>query len=198
MFERSRAMPDGLVLECLGKPYLQFVLTGREGTLGRSPKSQFVVNDPTISRFHAKLLRVEDGFAVFDLNSLNGTFVEEERIKSRRIVVGQRIRFGELIFLTKVEEIDEEDVQTASCDSAIDKAISPVASAGNLLSVGQKRVFDCLLAGEREKTIARSLKISPNTVHNHVQAIFRLLNVHSKAELIARYLTSELRNTRHN
>jgi pSer/pThr/pTyr-binding forkhead associated (FHA) protein len=167
-------MPDGLVLEFVRTPSLRFVLTEQEATLGRSAKCQFVLNDPTISRMHAKVLRVDAHFAVLDLDSRNGTFVEEERVQNKELINGQRVRFGGLTFLARVEELEDPEV----------------------LSSGQRRVFERLMTGQSEKAIARDLKISPHTVHNHIQAIFRSLEVHSKAELIAKFLVGEARNTK--
>jgi DNA-binding CsgD family transcriptional regulator len=189
-------MPNGLVLEFEQNPCVQFVLTDQVGTLGRSPKCHFMVNDPTVSRLHARLQRTDVGFAVVDLDSRNGTFIDEERVKTGKVCSGQRIRFGSLTFKARVEDMLDPEERTANCDSAFGDEPGPACHSTSVLSNGQRRVFDRLLTGQSEKAIARHLELSPNTVHNHIQAIFRLLEVHSKAELVARYLVSEARKTR--
>ena len=60
-----------------------------------------------------------------------------------------------------------------------------------LLSEAQQRVFDELLSGLPEKAIARRLRLSTHTVHNHIRAIFRHYEVHSRAELLARHLRDQ-------
>lgn len=52
-----------------------------------------------------------------------------------------------------------------------------------------RQVLDRLLTGASEKQIARALDISAHTVHSHVKALYRRLNVSSRAELVARWVT---------
>jgi DNA-binding CsgD family transcriptional regulator len=53
------------------------------------------------------------------------------------------------------------------------------------LSGAQRRVLLLLLDGLSEKDAAERLTISPHTVHNHVRDIYSILNVHTRAELLA-------------
>jgi DNA-binding CsgD family transcriptional regulator len=53
------------------------------------------------------------------------------------------------------------------------------------LTEAQRRVYDLLIDGCSEKEIATQLHLSPNTVHSHIQAIYAIFDVHSKARLIA-------------
>ncbi|MCA9291990.1 MAG: PAS domain-containing protein [Phycisphaerales bacterium] len=54
------------------------------------------------------------------------------------------------------------------------------------LTPRQREVLDHLLAGLAEKEIAARMCLSPHTVHNHVRALYRALNVSSRFELFAR------------
>lgn len=54
----------------------------------------------------------------------------------------------------------------------------------------EREVFHCLLAGQSEKQIARSLRISPNTVHHHASSIYHRFNVSGHIELLAGLLAS--------
>jgi PAS domain S-box-containing protein len=56
------------------------------------------------------------------------------------------------------------------------------------LSPRQLDVLRRLLRGDRVPSIARDLYLSPNTVRNHLAAIYRRVGVHSQAELLARLL----------
>jgi DNA-binding CsgD family transcriptional regulator len=48
-------------------------------------------------------------------------------------------------------------------------------------------VLRCLLQGDAEKEAATKLKLSRHTVHRYTQTIYRELNLHSRAELLAKY-----------
>src|SRR5450432_4048536 len=52
-----------------------FPLTKARTTVGRDPSNDLVVDDPSVSRLHAEIVREPSGFVVRDLNSLNGTSV---------------------------------------------------------------------------------------------------------------------------
>ena len=63
--------------------------------VGRDPKADIVLDTPNVSRLHARLERVEDGFQVEDLGSTNGTWVNGERIRGPTLVKpGDDLRFG--------------------------------------------------------------------------------------------------------
>jgi pSer/pThr/pTyr-binding forkhead associated (FHA) protein len=89
---------------------------GREGetvsldadvlTVGRSPHSDLFLDDVTVSRHHARVLRDEGGFWVEDLNSLNGTYVNRTRIEQQRLFNRDELQIGKFK-LTFVEHIDE-------------------------------------------------------------------------------------------
>jgi pSer/pThr/pTyr-binding forkhead associated (FHA) protein len=57
------------------------------------------LNDPDVSRRHAVVRRVDTGLAVEDLDSTNGTFVNDRRISGIvEIAAGDRIRFGNTVW----------------------------------------------------------------------------------------------------
>jgi pSer/pThr/pTyr-binding forkhead associated (FHA) protein len=71
-------------------------------TIGRSPHSDLFLDDVTVSRHHARVLRDEGGFWVEDLNSLNGTYVNRTRIDDVALVSCYEVQIGKyrLQFLT--------------------------------------------------------------------------------------------------
>lgn len=75
-------------------------------TIGRSPHSDLFLDDVTVSRHHARVLRDEGGFWVEDLNSLNGTYVNRKRIEQQRLFDGDELQIGKfkLAFLEQSEE----------------------------------------------------------------------------------------------
>lgn len=60
-----------------------YVITGDEAVLGRYPFCDIVLPSHSVSRQHARIVREAEGFYIEDLNSLNGTFVNGQRVVSR-------------------------------------------------------------------------------------------------------------------
>jgi len=92
----------------IGKAYL---LT-EQATIGRSPDATFPLDDPGVSRFHARVSRhPSGGFVLQDLDSHNGTFVNGLRLKLPRLLqFGDKIGLGSSITLMFVyrDLIDEQ------------------------------------------------------------------------------------------
>ena len=67
--------------------------------LGRSRKCECVISDPTVSRQHATLRRIDDGWELRDIGSLNGTYVNGRRITDAFTVrAGDGVSFGSARF----------------------------------------------------------------------------------------------------
>ncbi len=63
-------------------------------SVGRSEENDIVINDPNVSRRHARLVRSENGFVVEDLGSTNGTLLDGAPIERERIESGDELTFG--------------------------------------------------------------------------------------------------------
>lgn len=84
-------------------------LEGRSLLLGRDPACNLVINDVEVSRRHARLIAQSGGYAIEDLGSTNGTFINEQRIKGVvPLQPGANIRLGDRIsFLYEAVPADE-------------------------------------------------------------------------------------------
>ncbi|MBX5468533.1 MAG: FHA domain-containing protein [Thermoleophilaceae bacterium] len=71
-----------------------FDLNGDRLAIGRSPDADVFLDDVTVSRNHALLVRRRDGFYIDDLGSLNGTYVNRRRIESHKLVDGDELQIG--------------------------------------------------------------------------------------------------------
>jgi FHA domain len=71
-----------------------FPLTGDQMTIGRSPDAEVFLDDVTVSRNHALLVRRRDGLYIDDLGSLNGTYVNRHRIESHKLANGDELQVG--------------------------------------------------------------------------------------------------------
>jgi len=71
-----------------------FALAGEKMTIGRSPDAEVFLDDVTVSRNHALLVRRRDGLYLDDLGSLNGTYVNRHRIESHKLANGDELQVG--------------------------------------------------------------------------------------------------------
>jgi len=72
----------------------RFLLDSEQVTSGRHPDSDIFLDDVTVSRKHAAFRRDEQGFLVQDVGSLNGTYVNRERIDDARLSTGDEVQIG--------------------------------------------------------------------------------------------------------
>ncbi|RPA12505.1 ATP-binding cassette domain-containing protein [Gordonia sp. OPL2] len=68
-------------------------------TIGRTPENDVVVDDPLVSRHHARVIAHGDGLILEDLGSSNGTYVDGDRIAHARLAAGTTITIGNTDFL---------------------------------------------------------------------------------------------------
>jgi FHA domain/zinc-ribbon domain len=71
-----------------------FVPEAERTTIGRSPECDIFLDDVTVSRKHAVLMRTPEGFRIEDQGSLNGTFVNRRRIESGELSDGDEVQVG--------------------------------------------------------------------------------------------------------
>ncbi|HEY8600198.1 MAG TPA: PrsW family glutamic-type intramembrane protease [Thermomicrobiales bacterium] len=93
-FARADQRPYRLIVTNGSAPGTTVLL--RDGlTIGRqSGRAEFVLNDPEVSSLHARIARNGGPPILIDADSMNGTFVNEERVTSRALVPGDRVRLG--------------------------------------------------------------------------------------------------------
>ena len=71
-----------------------FPLEGDRMTVGRRPDSDVFLDDVTVSRDHALVVKRGGDFYLDDLGSLNGTYVNRRRIESHKLVDADEIQIG--------------------------------------------------------------------------------------------------------
>jgi len=71
-----------------------FPLEGERMTIGRSPESDVFLDDVTVSRDHALLVRRGGYLHLDDLGSLNGSYVNRSRIESHKLDDGDELQIG--------------------------------------------------------------------------------------------------------
>jgi hypothetical protein len=85
-----------------GRAGESFPLEGDRLTVGRRPDSDIFLDDVTVSRDHAILVRRGNEYYLDDCGSLNGTYVNRRRIESHRLADGDELQIGKykLAFLS--------------------------------------------------------------------------------------------------
>jgi two-component system cell cycle response regulator len=115
--------------------------------------ADLVIPRSSVSRAHSRLSRDGDGhWWVQDLGSTNGTFVNEERVVSRRVEDGDQIRFGDVIY---------KFLFGSNIESAYHEQIHLMAIQDSLTGVANKRHFAEFL----EREVAGALR------HQHPLAL---------------------------
>jgi FHA domain/zinc-ribbon domain len=77
-----------------GRAGESFPLDGDRMAIGRSPDADVFLDDVTVSRNHALVVRRRDGLYIDDLGSLNGTYVNRRRIESHKLQTGDELQIG--------------------------------------------------------------------------------------------------------
>ncbi|HZJ02126.1 MAG TPA: FHA domain-containing protein [Thermoleophilia bacterium] len=77
---------------------------GREGekavldtellTIGRDPENHLFLDDVSVSRHHARVIRDAVGYVIEDLNSLNGTYVNRKRLERHHLSDSDELQIG--------------------------------------------------------------------------------------------------------
>ena len=105
-----------LIEKIKGEKDKTFPLKGIVHEIGRASSCDISLADNNkASRIHARLEKDSDGWWIVDLNSTNGTFINKERVKSKRLETGDEITIGDsslLFLIDKGDEIINSDTST--------------------------------------------------------------------------------------
>jgi two-component system, NtrC family, sensor kinase len=151
-----RAVPTLFVIRGVDQGS-RFELTEATIRLGRDPASTIPLHDTEVSRHHAEIRRVDDNYALSDLNSSNGTFVNGQRIRHHPLASGDQIQLGGtlLLYTGPAEEVETDLTHAVS--------ISPAAEAADrsriVHSVTQQegsRLFDFGAEAPQNSWLARA------------------------------------------
>jgi two-component system, cell cycle response regulator len=101
--------------------------------VGRDSEAALVVSRNSVSRQHARLYCDDRGdWYVEDLTSTNGTFVNEVRIRSKRLTDADQVRFGDAIY---------KFLSGSNIESAYHEAIHNMAIQDGMTGIHNKRYF---------------------------------------------------------
>ena len=95
--EAVRALPFGsalLIAHSGPNAGARFLLDSDVTTAGRHPDADIFLDDVTVSRRHAEFRRAGTGFEVVDAGSLNGTYVNHDRVDQVALRTGAEVQIG--------------------------------------------------------------------------------------------------------
>jgi pSer/pThr/pTyr-binding forkhead associated (FHA) protein len=100
----SGSLPPGMALLVVRRgpnAGARFLLDHDVTTSGRHPDSDIFLDDVTVSRRHAEFHREKGTFTVRDVGSLNGTYVNRERVEAATLSNGDEVQIGKfrLVFI---------------------------------------------------------------------------------------------------
>lgn len=72
----------------------RFLLDSDTTTAGRHPDADIFLDDVTVSRKHVEFVRTSEGFEVVDTGSLNGTYVNQDRVDNVLLKNGSEVQIG--------------------------------------------------------------------------------------------------------
>ncbi len=86
--------PHFVSISPTGEERIAYILNRREVLIGRTLNNSFVIDHPSVSKRHARVVAENGHYALYDLGSSNGTFVNGKRITKARLEDGCEVRFG--------------------------------------------------------------------------------------------------------
>jgi diguanylate cyclase (GGDEF)-like protein len=107
----------------------------RDGDLvvGRDPSSDVMINSDLVSRQHAKFVTQDDTTQLLDLDSTNGTYVNDERIRQRPLADGDRVAIGKVVM---------KYLAAGNAEAGFHDEVYRLVSHDGLTDVYNKRYFD--------------------------------------------------------
>jgi len=129
----ARSKRSALALLVVKGPHAGEVLTleGSHAVIGRGLEADMRIDDPSLSRTHARIDRDGDTLAVTDLDSRNGTFVEGQRItKCRRLKSGELITLGSVVLRFAQHDAEELELTRSMYEAAVRDRLTGLYNRG--------------------------------------------------------------------
>jgi pSer/pThr/pTyr-binding forkhead associated (FHA) protein len=95
-------------------------------TVGRLDDNTVVIDNPTVSSHHAQIVRTEEGFALKDLGSTNGTRVNSRDVTEAQLRPQDTVQFGSIEFIFD----DLEDTRRSRSPSVSTTKVTEETGAG--------------------------------------------------------------------
>lgn len=135
-----------------------------EVSIGRSPENSLVIDNPAVSHYHARVFREEGRLMLEDFGSLNGTFVNGQRVKMVTLKPGDSVMVGKHTIVV-TESSEPSGLVTWTGDS---RPAAPKINETVMLDTKARREFlEKVAAGGESSQIAPArVKVATLVVRN--------------------------------
>ncbi|MSU36677.1 MAG: FHA domain-containing protein [Pedosphaera sp.] len=118
-------------------------------TIGRNPTNDFRIPEASVSSFHCKIEVSETGVLVRDLQSTNGTFIDDQPVTEQVLPPGHVLQLGAVTFQLELEQIEIHVLRPVNPTEAAPQAVvredGLLACTRNLSLVATHRCTKCTL-----------------------------------------------------
>jgi DNA-binding NtrC family response regulator len=108
-------------LQAVDDPAQEWTFDKEEIRIGSMEDNDVVLNDDTVSRYHCKIVQEDSGYALVDLRSTNGTFINKVRVREAFLKPGSQLAVGQsqLRFNAREEEVQIVPSRADRCGGLI-------------------------------------------------------------------------------
>ena len=90
----------------------------KEITIGRGNHNDIIIDNLAVSKEHASIVKLQDGYGIVDLNSTNGTLLNDKDVKKAKLAQQDTITIGKHTL-----QIKSIDGSSAAVDDLADKTV---------------------------------------------------------------------------
>lgn len=156
-----------LILLQGGNPGRRFECDGETTTVGRQSDCAVCLDDPAVSRRHARLLRQGDSFRIEDLGSSNGTYVNGLRIESAQPLTEQdTLQIGPYVLTLHLRPMQETET-----DPVVRSQVPALSSNASLFE--SNAGYKLQVVVEIAHHLGRTLEVKP-LLDKLLEQLFRL------------------------
>ena len=144
-----------LVLKFEGASLKEIPLGTRPVTIGRAPDNDIPIDNLAVSNYHARIYGEAGKLVIEDLNSLNGTFVNDMRVERATLRDGDRVQVGK-------HQIEVDTAHDAALPvNAWRKAPAPKVDETMVLDTQERRELlrQAVVAGERSQLSPERVRV---------------------------------------
>jgi hypothetical protein len=155
-----------------------YIFSQTEVTIGRSPNNHIVLDEASVSKYHGRLISIDDTLFLSDLGSANGIIVNQKKITVQTVIFGSdsiNIRGFQLT----IRALTDSEEQQLSLD--LDYIPSPPASVSHLKNT--------IVHSERQEAKEKSL---PDPLLSQIRSEESLSGLHGNAQEDLEQASSEM------
>src|ERR1700722_16902886 len=146
-----------LVLKFENSVLKEMAVGSREVSIGRSPENGLVIDNPAVSHYHARVFHEENRLMLEDFGSMNGTFVNGQRVKMVSLKPGDSVGIGKHTIVIA----ESEDRAKALAESEAARPPAPKINETVMLDTKARREFlqQVAAVGESSQVAPARLKV---------------------------------------